>query len=67
MPDFTCKGCELRHPGCHGSCEKYQAEKKAHDEIMEAKRKYYDLQANLDRQHNKSVRRSLKKNRRKTQ
>lgn len=29
-----CKGCvpPERHEGCHSTCEKYQKEKKAHDE-----------------------------------
>lgn len=32
-----CKGCvpPERHEGCHSTCEKYQKEKKAHDEYKE--------------------------------
>lgn len=39
-----CKGCvpPERHEGCHSTCEKYQKEKKAHDEykakVREAKK-----------------------------
>ena len=25
-----CKDCQERHIGCHGNCEKYQAENQAH-------------------------------------
>ena len=25
-----CKDCQERHIGCHGKCEKYQAENQAH-------------------------------------
>lgn len=28
-PSFTCKGCEDRYPGCHGSCKKYKREREA--------------------------------------
>lgn len=30
-PDFSCKDCLDRSPGCHGSCKKYQAEKSEYD------------------------------------
>jgi len=29
----SCKGCEKRVPGCHGSCEEYKAFRKQQDEI----------------------------------
>ena len=31
MAEFSCYGCEKRFPGCHGSCDKYKAEKAAHE------------------------------------
>ena len=60
---FTCKGCEHRHPGCHDKCEKYQAEKKAHEELMERKRKYDDLQASLNYQRGVAVKKALRQGR----
>lgn len=39
MANFSCKGCTERHFGCHGSCEKYIAEKKQYEEKMEPIRK----------------------------
>ena len=30
---FSCKDCPDRHPGCHAACEKYKAEKAAHEAI----------------------------------
>ena len=29
---YSCKDCGDRYPGCHDHCEKYKAEKAAHDE-----------------------------------
>lgn len=29
-----CKDCPNRHPGCHGSCNKYQEQKAEYDETM---------------------------------
>ena len=29
----SCKGCEERHPGCHGKCEKYQSERAEHERL----------------------------------
>jgi len=29
----SCKGCEKRVPGCHGSCEEYKAFRQQQDEI----------------------------------
>ena len=30
-----CKGCEERHEGCHGECERYKAWKEERDRIRE--------------------------------
>ena len=35
---FSCKGCERRYIGCHDACEKYKAEKAAHEAQKETKR-----------------------------
>ena len=31
MMEFPCMGCEERHAGCHGKCERYQESKRKHD------------------------------------
>ena len=35
MGIFSCKGCVApkRHPGCHGTCPEYLAEKAEHDRL----------------------------------
>lgn len=61
MAEFTCKGCERRFPGCHGSCDKYQAEKAAH----EARKKEEQNQKRLDEYQSKAIQRSISKRGRK--
>ena len=42
---FSCKGCEERKPGCHGSCEKYKREKAEYEErkaVFDKKRRVSD-------------------------
>lgn len=58
---FTCKGCELRHPGCHDKCAKYQAEKEAYEAIKAEKKKQDDLKSGLDYQKATAIRRVLRK------
>ena len=48
MSDFTCKGCPDRHPGCHGKCEKYIAEKKAWDDRQAEIRKKKSIEDGLN-------------------
>lgn len=59
---FTCKGCQLRYPGCHSKCEKYLNERKVYEEKKEQKRRYDKIQSGLDRQRYSSFRRGLRKN-----
>jgi hypothetical protein len=33
MAIYSCKDCGNRYPGCHGTCEKYKADKAKHDEL----------------------------------
>ena len=33
-----CKDCPNRHPGCHGSCEKYQTWRKEWEQLKERER-----------------------------
>jgi hypothetical protein len=61
MTEFTCKGCGKRVPGCHGSCDKYKAEKAAH----EARKKEEQNQKRLDEYQSKAIQRSVSKRGRK--
>ena len=58
---FTCNDCEKRHPGCHDKCEKYLAEKKAHEENMEVKRKEKNLAHGLYVQRRDGVEKAIKR------
>lgn len=61
MAEFTCKGCEKRVPGCHGSCDKYKEEKTAHEARKEKKRQ----KTQLDEYQSKAIQRSISKRGRK--
>lgn len=61
MAEFTCKGCEKRVPGCHGSCDKYKEEKAAHEARKEKKRQ----KTQLDEYQSKAIQRSISKRGRK--
>ncbi len=63
--DFTCKGCPVRTPGCHGTCEKYQKEKKDHEERKAKQNMENAIRCGLDEQKNKAIYRAVKTNRRK--
>lgn len=43
-PNFSCKGCSNRKPGCHGKCDKYKREKEAHEE----RKRQEQIQRGLD-------------------
>ena len=58
---FSCKGCPTRAPGCHSQCEKYIAEKKAHEEKMDEYRKWKGIQLGLDQHEIKNVERVRKR------
>ena len=61
MAEFTCKGCEKRVPGCHGSCDKYKEEKAAHEARKEKKRQ----KTQLDEYQSKAIQQSISKRGRK--
>ena len=65
--EFTCKGCQLRHPSCHSECEKYQREKQAHEERKAAERKIIEIEQGLYAQTERKIRAAIrrKKNARK--
>lgn len=35
MGEFSCKGCEKRHPGCHDNCEIYRHQREKLDKDKE--------------------------------
>lgn len=43
----SCKDCDARSPGCHGSCERYQAYRKWQDEINEKRRNANEINEGL--------------------
>lgn len=47
MVTAPCKGCQDRHLGCHGTCEKYQEYKKIHEEEAAADRRRTDAYVDL--------------------
>jgi hypothetical protein len=44
MGNFTCKGCEKRHVGCHSTCEKYKAESEKDKRMKAEAAKFYKEQ-----------------------
>ena len=50
MSSFSCKGCDSRKPGCHATCDKYIAEKKAWDELQAQIRKKKNIEDVLKHQ-----------------
>lgn len=59
--EFTCKGCQLRHPSCHSECQKYIQEKKAHEERMAAERKIIDMNQGLYAQTQHKILKALRR------
>lgn len=58
---FSCYGCEKRYPGCHDTCEKYKAERAAH----EAKKEMEQIQKGLNYYQYKQVKKNRDKRSRK--
>lgn len=61
MSDFSCKGCGSRKAGCHATCEKYIAEKKAWDEKQAEMRKQKNIRDGLDWQVINNINRTKKR------
>lgn len=61
MSDFSCKGCGSRHSGCHAKCEKYIAEKAAHEEKRAAERKAKNIEMGLDAHTFRAIERNAKR------
>lgn len=59
--EVSCKGCQERQPGCHSICEKYMAEKKAHDERKAIERQKIDLKNGLYIQKDTSIRNAIRR------
>ena len=43
----SCKDCDARSPGCHGSCERYREYRKWQDEINEKRRNAMEINEGL--------------------
>ena len=56
-----CWCCPDRMPGCHGSCDKYKAEKAEYEATMEKQNKQKAIQAGLDASLYASVERTAKR------
>lgn len=39
----SCKDCTDRYPGCHGKCERYQAERAEYDRLKAAEKARQDV------------------------
>ena len=52
MAIYSCMGCVApkRHPGCHGHCPEYLAEKTKHDELRVAEYKRKRIEYGLTAQ-----------------
>ncbi len=47
MVKAPCQGCQVRHLGCHGTCEKYQEYKTKHEEEAAENRQRMDAYIDL--------------------
>ena len=61
MSDFSCKGCGSRYPGCHATCEKYIAEKKAWDQKQAEIRKRKAVEDGLNKHVVDTIRKNKKR------
>lgn len=52
---ICCKDCADRYSGCHQNCEKYKAEKEAHDLYKEREHKESDIRWGLREQRTRAV------------
>lgn len=50
-----CKDCPDRHPGCHGSCEKYKAQRAEYDAKKAECMEKYNIAAGLYEQRTNAV------------
>lgn len=54
----SCFQCDDRYPGCHGSCEVYQKEKRAYESIRDRERERRKIEYDFAQDR---IRRSRKK------
>lgn len=59
---FSCRGCTERKPGCHGSCEKYLAEKAEYDQLKQEERRKYEVEYGIIHQSIQAVEKATKRN-----
>lgn len=62
-----CKGCVApkRHPGCHGSCQEYLAEKAEHDRLKAEFDRERDINCAINTGRSKKVYNAIKNRRNK--
>ena len=58
---YSCKDCGNRHPGCHGKCDTYLAEKEKHDNQKAAIDFERKINSGLYQQRSRSVKKANKK------
>ena len=61
--EFTCHGCQMRYPGCHGSCEIYKQEKALYEEQKAQADKQKAIKSGIFRQRDYSVARARRRKR----
>ena len=59
---FSCKDCGDRYPGCHDKCEKYKAEKAAHDERKAQEYQKAKVRNDINNQKGVVIARTTRKN-----
>ena len=55
MAIYSCMNCQNRYPGCHDHCQKYQAEKAAHEKEKAARDFQRQIKGGLVEQRSKGV------------
>lgn len=57
---YSCKGCTERTPGCHGSCEKYKADKAEYEKLKAEHDRMKSIQSGLDQHLSREYARHIK-------
>ena len=65
MTIYSCRYCVApkRHPGCHGNCPEYLAEKSKHDELKAAYDKKRAVEFGVDSQRGEGAYKAMKRRR----
>ena len=62
--EFSCRGCENRYPGCHGSCETYKQERIAYDKQKEELDRQRETWGGVYGQRARAVEKAYRRNKR---